>query len=85
MLCQAYTQVYFENEWLCAFAPNYRDSLNGDVMVNKIPYVENLVDPFIKTLTGRVCVGGKDNIGFRWVSVMLYKHDALKASGRILG
>ena len=55
------------------------------IMVNTIPYVENLVDPFTKTLTGRVCVSGKDSIGFRWVSGMLYKCDALKASGKILG
>ena len=55
------------------------------MIVKKIPYVENLVDPFIKTLIGRVCVGGKDNIGFRWVFSMFYKHDALKASERILG
>ena len=65
MLRQEYTQVYFENEGLCTFAPNYRDSLEGDVMVDKIPYVENLVDPFTKTLTGRDCVSGKDSIGFR--------------------
>ena len=34
-------------------------------MVNKIPYVENLVGPFTKTLAERVCVGDRDNIGFR--------------------
>ena len=34
-------------------------------MVDKIPFMENLVDPFTKTLTRRVCVGDKDNIGLR--------------------
>ena len=37
----------------------------SDVIVDKIPYVENLSDPFTKTLTGRVFVGHRDNIGFR--------------------
>ena len=37
----------------------------SDVIVDKIPYVENLQDPFTKTLTGRVFVGQRDNIGFR--------------------
>ena len=30
MLCQAYTLVSFENEGLCAFAPNCWDGLEGD-------------------------------------------------------
>ena len=34
-------------------------------MVDKISSVENLVDPFTKTLIGRVFVGHRDNIGFR--------------------
>ena len=34
-------------------------------MVNKIPYVENLVEPFTKTLAGIVYVDGRDNVGFR--------------------
>ena len=34
-------------------------------MVDKIPFMENLVDPFIKTLTERVCVGDRDDIGLR--------------------
>ena len=34
-------------------------------MVDKIPYMENLVDPFTKTLTRRLCVGDRDNIGLR--------------------
>ena len=54
-------------------------------MVDKIPYVENLVNPFFKTQIGRVCVGDRDNIGFRWVSAMLYMYDALRASIRMLG
>ena len=64
VLCQAYTLISFENEGLCAFAPNCQDSLRV-MMVNKIPYVENLVDTFTKTLTGRVYVDDKDNIGFK--------------------
>ena len=35
------------------------------MMVDKIPSVENLIDPFTKTLTRRVCVGNRDNMGFR--------------------
>ena len=54
-------------------------------MVDKIPYVENLVDPFTKTLTGRVFVGHRNNIGFRCVSDVLYKHDAWRIRGRMLG
>ena len=34
-------------------------------MVDKISSVENLVDPFTKTLIGRVCVGDRDRIGLR--------------------
>ena len=85
MLCQAYTQVSFENEGLCVCAPNDWDSLEANMMVDKRPYVQNLLDPFIKTLTGRVFVGLKDNIGFIWVFGMLYRLDALRASERILG
>ena len=55
------------------------------MMVDKIPYVENLVDPFTKTLTGRVFVGHRNNIGFRCVSDVLYKHDAWTIRGRMLG
>ena len=35
-----------------------------DKMTNKIPYVENLTDPFTKTLMGKVLVGHRDNLGF---------------------
>ena len=35
------------------------------MMVDKIPFVENLVDPFTKTLTRRVFVSHRDNIGIR--------------------
>ena len=35
------------------------------MMVDKIPFVENLVDPFTKTLIGRVFIVHRDNIGFR--------------------
>ena len=35
------------------------------MMFDKIPSMENLVDLFTKTLTGRVFVGHKDNIGFK--------------------
>ena len=34
-------------------------------MVDKIPSMENLVDLFTKTLTGRVFFCHRDNIGFR--------------------
>ena len=34
------------------------------MMVDKIPFVENRVDPFTKTLTERVFVDHTDNIGF---------------------
>ena len=54
-------------------------------MVDKILFMENMVDPFTKALIGRVFVGHKDNVGFKWVSGMLYKHDALRANGRMLG
>ena len=37
----------------------------GNVMVEKIPFTKNLVDPFIETLIGRVFYGHKDNIGVR--------------------
>ena len=35
------------------------------MMVEKIPSMENLVDPFTKTLIERVFVGHMDNIAFR--------------------
>ena len=35
------------------------------MMVDKIPFMENLVDPITKTLTWRVFVGHRDNIAFR--------------------
>ena len=35
------------------------------MMVEKIPSIENLVDPFTKTLIRRVFVGYRDNISFR--------------------
>ena len=35
------------------------------MMVEKIPFVEKLVDPFTKTLTRGVFVGHSDNIDFR--------------------
>ena len=35
------------------------------MMVDKIPSMEDLVDPFTKTLIERVFVGHKDNIGVR--------------------
>ena len=39
----------------------YRD----DMMVDKIPSVENLAYLFTKILIGKVFFGHKDNIGFR--------------------
>ena len=35
------------------------------MMVDKITFVENLVDPFAKTLIRSVFVGHRDNVGFR--------------------
>ena len=35
------------------------------MMVDKIPSMENLADPFTKALTWRVFIGHRDNIGFR--------------------
>ena len=40
-------------------------------MVDKIPFVGNLADPFMKTLTERVFIGHRDNIGFKLASRML--------------
>ena len=34
-------------------------------MVDKIPVVENLVDPFTKTLIGTIFVGHRVNIDFK--------------------
>ena len=36
----------------------------SDVMLDKIPSVKNLLDPFTKTLTMRVFVCHRDNVGF---------------------
>ena len=54
-------------------------------MVDKILFMENMVDPFTKALIGRVFIGHRDNIGFRFVSGMLYRHDALRVNVRVLG
>ena len=35
------------------------------MMVDKIPFVESLVDPFTKTLTWKVFVSHRDNIAFK--------------------
>ena len=37
----------------------------GDVTVDKIPIMENLVDLFTTTLMGKVFVDHRDKIGFR--------------------
>ena len=50
---------------LCVCAPNRRDSLECEMMVDKIPFMDNLVDPFTKTLTRSVFVGQRDNMGFK--------------------
>ena len=55
------------------------------MMVDKIPYVKNLVDLFTKILSGRVFIGHRDNIGFRCTSDVLYRHDVLMTSRRMLG
>ena len=41
----------------------------GDVVVEKIPSVDNLMDPFTKTLIG-IFDGHRDNIVFRCVPSM---------------
>ena len=43
----------------------------GDVMVKNIPYAENLIDPFTKTLIERVLDSHGDNIGIRCVLSLL--------------
>ena len=35
------------------------------MMVDKTPFVKNLVDTFTNTLTGSVFIGQRDNMGFR--------------------
>ena len=40
-------------------------------MVDKILFMENMVDPFTKALIGRVFIGHRDNIGFKLASRML--------------
>ena len=40
-------------------------------MIEKIPFANNLIDLFAKTLTRRVFDGHKDNIGVRFVPSML--------------
>lgn len=42
-----------------------------DLAVEKIPFADNLVNPFTKTLTRRVFDDYKDNIGVRCVPSML--------------
>ena len=41
-------------------------------MIEKIPFANNLIDLFAKTLTRRVFDGHKDNIGVRFVPSMLW-------------
>ena len=53
-------------------------------MVDKMPSVENLVDPFSKTLIRRVFFGHRDSICFKCESSLLYRHDALRDSVRML-
>ena len=43
----------------------------GDIMVEKISSIDNLTDPFTKTLRKRVFDGHKDNIVARCVATML--------------
>ena len=37
----------------------------GDVTVTKITYAENLIDPFMKTLTAKVFEGHLEGLGLR--------------------
>ena len=55
-----------------------------DVRVEKIPSMDNLVDPLTMKLTRGVCIGHKDSIGFIWVSSMHRLYNALRASERLL-
>ena len=43
----------------------------GDVVVDKIPFMDNLADFFSKILIGRVFDGHSDSIGVRCVPSML--------------
>ena len=45
--------------------------LRGDVAVEKIASIENLMNPFTKTLFTRVFNGHRDNLGVKRVSNML--------------
>ena len=44
--------------------------MRGDVVVEKITYTENLVDPFTKTLSTRAFDEHKGSIGVRCISNM---------------
>ena len=43
----------------------------GDVAIEKISYVENLADYFIKTLLGRVFYGHKENLTDSFIKTLL--------------
>ena len=45
--------------------------MRGDVAVEKITSIENLVDPFTKTLSTKVFDHHRDSLGVRCVSSML--------------
>nr|CAN71268.1 hypothetical protein VITISV_034624 [Vitis vinifera] len=54
-----------------SFVVNGREYM-GDMMVNKILSLENLVDPFTKTLIAKVFVGHKDSTGYSLEVVVHY-------------
>ena len=43
----------------------------GDIVVDKIPSIDNLTDPFIKTLIEKAFYGHRDTLGVRCVPSML--------------
>ena len=45
--------------------------MKGDLTMEKIPSIENLIDPFTKTLSTRVFDHHRDNLGVRCVLGML--------------
>ena len=44
--------------------------MKGDIVVEKIAFKENLMDPFTKTLSIRVFDGHRDTLGVRYVPSM---------------
>ena len=45
--------------------------MKGDVAMKKIASTRNLINPFMKTLPTRVFDGHRDNLGIRYIFIML--------------